>query len=218
MGALRHIRTLGAVALLLLAGLVSACASSGTVKPRPFPTPAGSATSPPTSQAQPPAPTPVPVAPGNQTVVETALSFRGTPYRNGGSDPAGFDCSGLTQWVFAAHGIALPRDVQDQFKIGRKVKLDDLEPGDLIFFHTIARGPSHVGIVIDGDQFVHAPSSNGVVRVERISSSYWSRRVVGVRRVRPEPAAVRRRPSDEGSTAVAAAAAHPGARDSATGD
>jgi cell wall-associated NlpC family hydrolase len=63
------------------------------------------------------------------------------------------------------------------------VKPDEIEPGDLVFFSTTAPGPSHVGIAVGGEEFVHAPSSTGVVRVERLSSGYWSRRFLGIRRV-----------------------------------
>ncbi|OLB61610.1 MAG: hypothetical protein AUI11_08990 [Acidobacteria bacterium 13_2_20CM_2_66_4] len=112
----------------------------------------------------------------------TALSFRGVPYRNGGSDPQGFDCSGFTQYVFAQYGVALPREVREQFEKGRAVTPDEVAPGDLIFFSTVAPGPTHVGIAIGGDAFVHAPSSAGVVRVERLGSSYWAPRYVGARR------------------------------------
>jgi cell wall-associated NlpC family hydrolase len=104
------------------------------------------------------------------------------PYRNGGTDPSGFDCSGLVQYVFAEEGIALPRTVGEQFHSGQPIKSDELEPGDLVFFTTVAPGASHVGIAIGGDEFVHAPSSNGEVRVEHLSASYWARRFVGARR------------------------------------
>jgi len=113
----------------------------------------------------------------------TALGLRGIPYRNGGSDPTGFDCSGFTQYVFAQFGIALPREVREQFRVGKAVKPDDLAAGDIIFFSTTDPGPSHVAIAIGGDEFVHAPSSTGVVRVEHLSSSYWSPRYLGARRV-----------------------------------
>ena len=119
----------------------------------------------------------------SDALIATALSFRGTPYRNGGSDPTGFDCSGFTQWVFAQYGIGLPRQVEEQFKVGEKIKQDDLKPGDLVFFHTESRGASHVGIFVADDQFVHAPSSRGVVRVEYINSTYWGHRFMGARRV-----------------------------------
>src|SRR5215831_9599054 len=165
-------------ALVALAALTSACASSGANRPRPFPTPSAPEPAPVTPVAPPRA-----ALPQDQALVATALSFRGTPYRIGGSDPTGFDCSGFTQWVFAQYGIALPREVEQQFKIGEKIKQDDLRPGDLVFFQTESRGASHVGIFVADDQFVHAPSSRGVVRVEYVNSTYWGRRFVGARRV-----------------------------------
>ena len=130
-----------------------------------------------------PPPSPERTSIDGYALVGTALALRGVPYRNGGSDPNGFDCSGFTQYVFAQHGVSLPREVHDQFQFGQAVKRDDLVPGDLLFFSTNAPGASHVGIAIGGDEFVHAPSSTGVVRVEHSSASYWSRRFVGARRI-----------------------------------
>ena len=116
-------------------------------------------------------------------IVGTALEQRGAPYRTGGADPLGFDCSGFTQYVFAQHGVTLPRAVRDQFKQGKSVKTADIAAGDLLFFTTTDPGASHVAIAIGSDQFVHAPSSAGVVRVERLSVNYWATRFVGARRV-----------------------------------
>lgn len=132
-----------------------------------------------------PVPTPAPASAGADTYAITgaALALRGAPYRNGGADPSGFDCSGFTQYVFAKYGVALPRAVLDQFKTGQAVAPDRLSPGDLLFFSTVAAGPTHVAIALGGDEFVHAPSSAGVVRVEHLSASYWSQRFVGARRV-----------------------------------
>jgi len=130
--------------------------------------------------------TPV-AAPGlldGYALVGTALALRGTPYRNGGSDPAGFDCSGFTQYVFAQYGVALPRGVRDQFQVGKTVRTEDLAPGDIVFFSTTDPGPSHVAIAIGGDEFVHAPSSTGVVRVEHLSAGYWAQRYIGARRLK----------------------------------
>jgi len=105
------------------------------------------------------------------------------PYRNGGDSPGGFDCSGFTQYVFAQHGVALPRETSAQFEVGDAVTDEAIEAGDLLFFSTIDSGPSHVAIAISLDEFVHAPSSTGAVRVERRSLSYWSERFLGARRV-----------------------------------
>jgi cell wall-associated NlpC family hydrolase len=111
------------------------------------------------------------------------MSLRGAPYRNGGADPSGFDCSGFVSYVFAQQGFALPRTVSEQYDAGRGIPPDAVTPGDLVFFSTVAPGASHVGIIVSSDLFVHAPSSSGVVRVERLSSPYWSSRLVGARRL-----------------------------------
>lgn len=184
-----------AVLAVVLAATVSACASTGAV-PQPFPgggrtagppppprTPAGEPTPPPDAPAWPVRP----VTPGEANgyaLSSTALSLRGAPYRNGGTTPGGFDCSGFVQYVFGQHGVTMPRETREQFRVGRSVSREQLQPGDLVFFTTVAPGASHVGIVIGGDQFVHAPSERGVVRVESLSSSYWDRRYVGARRPR----------------------------------
>jgi cell wall-associated NlpC family hydrolase len=112
------------------------------------------------------------------------LALRGAPYLNGGSEPSrGFDCSGFVQWVFAQHGTPLPREVREQYQAGKRIDRNEVQPGDLVFFETVSRGPSHVGIALGGGEFVHAPSSRGVVRVERYTGSYWAPRWVGARRV-----------------------------------
>jgi cell wall-associated NlpC family hydrolase len=160
--------------VIVLAGLTGACASSGAT-PHPFPMPAAKAGS-----------TTNPKAKGSAiaySLTGTALGLRGTPYRNGGTDPNGFDCSGFVQYVFAQHGIVMPRKVTEQFHSGRDVQTSQLQAGDLVFFTTVAPGASHVGIALGGDEFVHAPSSTGQVRVERMSAAYWATRFVGARRV-----------------------------------
>ncbi len=122
-----------------------------------------------------------------RALAEFALGFRGVPYRLGGADPGGFDCSGLVQYVFAQYGIDVPRIVEEQYGVGDKVKPSEIKPGDLIFFNTKRRGDdaSHVAIAIGGDGFVHAPNSTGVVRVETLSSTYWGSRYIGARRIAP---------------------------------
>lgn len=172
------------VAVLLALTAATGCAARGGV-PRPFPgapAPPGATGAPPVA---PPPGAPAEVSP--PALVATALTFRGTPYRYGGSDPTGFDCSGFVQWVFALHGTALPRETRDQYGAGEKIDRDEVEPGDLVFFETVSRGASHVGIALGGGEFVHAPSSRGVVRVERYDGPYWSERWVGARRVLLEP-------------------------------
>jgi len=167
------VRPLVAAGALLV---VTACATTGGA-PRPFPTPGGRG-----PDRPPAAGTPAARAAAS-SVVRDALSLRGTPYRNGGADPTGFDCSGFVQYVFGRHALLMPRTVERQAGEGRAVRLADVRPGDLVFFSTVAPGPSHVGIAVGGGEFVHAPSSRGVVRVERLDSSYWGSRVVSVRRV-----------------------------------
>jgi cell wall-associated NlpC family hydrolase len=115
---------------------------------------------------------------------DNALAMVGAPYRYGGVDPEGFDCSGLVQWVFAQHGTALPRETREQYEIGKKIDQDEVRPGDLVFFQTVSKGPSHVGIALGGGEFVHAPSSRGVVRVESYTrTDYWADRWLGARRI-----------------------------------
>jgi cell wall-associated NlpC family hydrolase len=173
--------------VILLAALSGACASTGAT-PRPFPTPNAPAAA--AARDPRPSPNPKPSAPSpnsgtaiGYSLTGTALGLRGTPYRNGGADPSGFDCSGFVQYVFAQHGVFVPRKVTDQFRSGKDVAPSQLEPGDLVFFTTVAPGASHVGIALGGDEFVHAPSSNGEVRVERMSAAYWAARFIGARRV-----------------------------------
>lgn len=159
---------------------LSACATTGGV-PEPFPRPGPRPTR---------APAPKPVATSGTTlpadgysIAGTALGLRGAPYRNGGSDPRGFDCSGLIEYVFSQHGIAIARTVEEQHRAGTDVPFQDIQPGDLVFFDTTGDGPSHVGMAIGGDEFVHAPSGAGVVRVERLGAPYWAQRFIGAKRV-----------------------------------
>ena len=184
--------------LALIAALAlgsGACAARGGV-PRPFPgaaLPPGAREAPsdrveaPGDQPEtPPTVDPLPrstAPPTIAAVVDTAIEYLGVPYRYGGSDPSGFDCSGFVQYVFARVGAMLPREVRDQYHVGRRIDWDDVKAGDLLFFETVSRGASHVGMALSEGRFVHAPSSRGVVRVEPYTASYWARRFVGARRV-----------------------------------
>ena len=175
-----HPGRLTVTAALLMTVSVAGCASRGAA-PRPFP----GAPTPPTTRSQPEPVLPAEPASIASDVVATALALKGTQYRNGGSEPSGgFDCSGLVQWVFAQHGTALPRETREQYEIGRKIDQDEVRPGDLVFFKTTTKGPSHVGIALGGGEFVHAPSSRGVVRVESYTKTeYWADRWLGAKRI-----------------------------------
>ena len=173
--------TIRAGAGILLA-LSTACASTGGV-PRPFPgVPAAEPTAAPGRAGAPPEGVAV-APPAGYAIAGTAIGLRGTPYRNGGDDPSGFDCSGFIWFVFAQHGVAVARTVTELFESGDPVAVDDLQAGDLVFFSTVAPGATHVGMSIGGDQFVHAPSSKGEVRIERVTAPYWRSRFVGARRL-----------------------------------
>ena len=153
---------------------LSACGARGGHAPRPFP------------GIRPAAEEDAAPRTGDSTsVTATALSLRGTPYAWGGTTPKGFDCSGFTRYVYAQHGIFLPRTAGHQYRIGAAVAARNLRPGDLVFFSTIAPGPSHVGLAIGGGRFVHAPSARGKVRVESLGARYWRRRYLGARRINP---------------------------------
>jgi peptidoglycan DL-endopeptidase CwlO len=173
------------VAMLSVVAAIAAssCASSGA-RPQPFPTP-------PVADGAPPPERPADAAIAGTpfshhdgfAIASAAMRLQGIPYRAGGSDPRGFDCSGLVQYVLAQYGVAVPRIVRDQYEVGRRVRLDELEPGDLVFFTTEGRQVSHVGIAIGGDRFVHAPNARGAVRVDSLATGYWGDRVTGARRV-----------------------------------
>lgn len=122
-------------------------------------------------------------------LVLAAMNFLGVPYRAGGSGGAdGFDCSGFTRHVFEVSlGLVLPRRVDDQanasglMRIGR----EELRPGDLVFFNTLRRTFSHVGIYIGNGKFIHAPRAGSDVRIEDMRQAYWERRFTGARRASP---------------------------------
>jgi cell wall-associated NlpC family hydrolase len=169
--------------LAVAAGLLaaSACASRPptirVLPPRPAPGPEMAAPA-----AEVARPSPGAYAAGS-AIARTAETLLGLPYREGGALPDGFDCSGLVTYVFARHGIAVPRDVRRQASAGSPVERGDIAPGDLVFFTTTGSGPTHVGIAIVGGRFIHAPKSGDVVRTESMSNNYWTSRFVMARRV-----------------------------------
>ncbi|MBF0256460.1 MAG: C40 family peptidase [Gammaproteobacteria bacterium] len=113
-------------------------------------------------------------------VIGQALSLIGIPYRLGGTDPdKGFDCSGLVQYSLNNVGVQTPRTAAEQFTQAQPKPVDDLLPGDLIFFR-IDRSINHVGIYLGGGDFIHAPRAGSPVRLESLHKSYWRKRFEGV--------------------------------------
>jgi cell wall-associated NlpC family hydrolase len=145
--------------LMLIIALVTGCASTPEIKPQ--------------IQTQ-------------QPLIDYALSLQGTPYRYGKETPEeGFDCSGFVKHVYGRQGIRLPRTVQEMASTLPQISQYDLRTGDLVFFNTSGKTYSHVGIFINHDKFIHAPSRRtGRVLVSSMNNSYWRKRFVGVRRPR----------------------------------
>jgi cell wall-associated NlpC family hydrolase len=159
-------RTTGFLVALLL-GLLAGCSTSGTGRPAP-----------PISQ---------PVNPVQADVLFQTMSLLGTPYRYGGNSPdTGFDCSGLIHYVYRkAAGIDLPRTTAKLNALRTdKPPADALQPGDLLLFKVKgSRKVNHAGIYVGDGRFVHAPSSGGRVRLDRLDDRYWLRGYTGARRV-----------------------------------
>lgn len=118
-------------------------------------------------------------------LVNNAMVFLGVDYRYGGaSADTGFDCSGFVQEVFKnTVGRVLPRSAAQQAAAAQTIQKEELRPGDLVFFNTMRRAFSHVGIYIGDGKFVHSPSTGSTVRVDSMSAEYWQNRFNGARRV-----------------------------------
>lgn len=114
----------------------------------------------------------------------SALGLLGVPYKWGGNSPlTGLDCSGFVKAVYAEAGIHLPRVSADQAQAAKPIDTAALEPGDLVFFDTLSRSFSHVGIYLGGGRFIHSPREGAVIRIENMNVSYWHDRFNGARRV-----------------------------------
>jgi len=124
-----------------------------------------------------------------ETTLDSALELVGVRYRRGGTTPEnGFDCSGFVGHVFREGlGLYLPHSAKAMSKTGSPVARNDLKPGDLVFFNTMRRAVSHVGIYLGDNLFVHAPRSGGKVRIEDLSARYWVKHFNGARRLVDDP-------------------------------
>lgn len=120
-----------------------------------------------------------------QEVVLRALSFIGVRYKWGGASPdTGFDCSGLIRYVYnQATGQSLPGNAKEISQVGESIDRSELQPGDLVFFNTLRRPFSHVGIYLGESRFVHAPSRGGKVEIVDMTDRYWKTRYNGARRL-----------------------------------
>lgn len=120
-----------------------------------------------------------------QDVILQGLKLVGVRYRWGGNDEdSGLDCSGFVRLVFKdSIGAALPRTAREMSEVGEKIDPNELKPGDLVFFNTMRRTFSHVGIYLGDNHFLHAPRKGAEVRVESMDSSYWMSRYNGARRI-----------------------------------
>jgi murein DD-endopeptidase len=107
----------------------------------------------------------------------------GAPYRYGGADPRGFDCSGLVYYVYQQAGVEAPRTTTEQYRQSRRVRLSRLLPGDLLFFRISRRKPSHVGIYVGNGRFVHAPSKGKSVDYALLDDDYWREHLIGAGRL-----------------------------------
>ncbi|WP_408058470.1 C40 family peptidase [Undibacterium curvum] len=119
-----------------------------------------------------------------------AMDFIGIHYKRGGNTPEnGLDCSGFVRLVFKdALGAELPRTSAEISRVGEKIEQKDLQPGDLVFYNTLRRGFSHVGIYLGDNKFIHSPSAGGQVRIESMDLAYWKKRFNGARRINEDEA------------------------------
>lgn len=124
-----------------------------------------------------------------EEVLMQALSLTGIQYKYGGKSPdTGFDCSGFVRYVFSqATKITLPPTARAISQMGKTVKKEELQPGDLVFFNTLKSAFSHVGIYMGNNKFIHSPSAGGKVRVENMDNTYWKKRFNGAQRIETAP-------------------------------
>jgi len=120
-------------------------------------------------------------SPGTQAL-DVARKMLGRPYRYGGTDPKGFDCSGLVRYAFSQSGVELPRTSREIFRASQRIDPEKIEPGDLVFFTLSANKISHVGIYAGQSRFIHSPSSGKGVSYASMANPYWQRRLIAAGR------------------------------------
>lgn len=122
-------------------------------------------------------------------LTERAMDLIGIHYKRGGNTPEnGLDCSGFVRYVFKdVLGAELPRTSKEISQVGENIDKKDLQPGDLVFYNTLRRGFSHVGIYLGDNKFIHSPSAGGQIRIESMDIAYWKNRFNGARRILDEP-------------------------------
>lgn len=162
--------------------------SRGLVEPpalqqTPTTTPSSYPPAPAASRAQESAPEPVEQR--MSALVVAAMGALGVPYRRGGNGyESGFDCSGFVRALYEQNfGLMLPRRAAEQATATHNIAREELKPGDLVFFNTLGRTFSHVGIYVGDHRFIHSPKAGAVVRIEDMRVNYWNRRFTGARRV-----------------------------------
>jgi cell wall-associated NlpC family hydrolase len=112
-------------------------------------------------------------------IVRTARLYLGAPYKKGGATPNGFDCSGYVMYVYSKNGVLLPRSVKAQYGVGKKIRRAEMKTGDLVFYNTLWKRFSHVGIYVGDNRFIHAPRTGKQVSYADMDKPYWKKRYVG---------------------------------------
>lgn len=130
-------------------------------------------------------------------VLVNALSLTGIKYKYGGKSPeTGFDCSGFVRYVFQqAANLTLPHGARALSQLGQSVPVEQLRPGDLVFFNTLKSAFSHVGIYMGDNRFIHAPSSGGGIHVVNMNDEYWAKRFNGARRIENNETTTEQKPA-----------------------
>ncbi|MBB6094494.1 cell wall-associated NlpC family hydrolase [Povalibacter uvarum] len=161
--------------------LLSGCATA----PPPARLPPLGDVAPPPGSLETPMPTPQSGATASigSEIVLRAISLLGAPYRFGASGPKAFDCSGLVQFVHEELGIFVPRTAAEQYKAAAPVRLEDIEPGDLLFFRISGKRISHVAIYAGSGRFVHAPQTGRPIELRLLDDDYYKPRLAGAGRL-----------------------------------